>query len=718
MGYQKVFNKPYEEGYKNLPDKSTPVTAEILNMQDDTFESVEDYLENLTDGMPTDSFIELLQDYVPQVNPATTGDEPLLTGLSVGTAVYRIPGGSAEKTEYTPNSIVKSNNVQDAIDELVGMKKQGTYQIKIDTIRNSGTSANIIVSVESKGISEDCKVSDFTADTKRVVDGISVKLNSNKWEIYAEKKCYYNGNTFEKGSLIDSWYVSNVKHYIVETEEGEQLPIVAFREQVETTHTTTERTIPNASDGNIVSLSLVGATTQGANPSPSNPQPINGFSGEMGTHGGKNLLNCNGLTEQTSQGVTFTPHYSNGQLEYININGTTSSNNAWYKLNNNFPLANNIFSIGKNYKNVYMAIYASDDSTALYRRDDFNEESVTINKTSDNTNVYIYCLGGNTYNNVKIYPMIRLATETDATYEPYKASTIHTFPLYSIGDVKDELRVYRDGSGEYTKRTFKWIFDGNEGWNIGSIASKQYIYTRARYSEYIAPNDNTEIGLVKSNIAKASDRSSMTENTVVIQSKDYPVLGFVFAQDSFTSDTWKSFIKDNYVILALATPTTQKLTPSEVAEILKLKTYQGKTYIDAENVEFNLEYFADSEIGQSLADVNSKVESNAVEIATLKEEIENQNYTNLSFTGTSVAVGRCYVKNGIAYVNAYLVASSAEVVISNFPIPLTETYIPLISDNVNSSNKIMSLKANTSSITRSGLTVGQSYAINCSYIIS
>lgn len=42
--YQKQFTKPYLGGYVNKPQKTTPVTAEILNMQDQCFAAVEDFL--------------------------------------------------------------------------------------------------------------------------------------------------------------------------------------------------------------------------------------------------------------------------------------------------------------------------------------------------------------------------------------------------------------------------------------------------------------------------------------------------------------------------------------------------------------------------------------------------------------------------------------------------------------------------------------------------
>lgn len=42
--YTKQFTKPYPNGYVDKPQKTTPVTADILNMQDNTLAAVEDFL--------------------------------------------------------------------------------------------------------------------------------------------------------------------------------------------------------------------------------------------------------------------------------------------------------------------------------------------------------------------------------------------------------------------------------------------------------------------------------------------------------------------------------------------------------------------------------------------------------------------------------------------------------------------------------------------------
>ena len=44
MAYTPIYEKPYDNGWEDLPSEVTPITAEILDQYDDTFEHIEDYL--------------------------------------------------------------------------------------------------------------------------------------------------------------------------------------------------------------------------------------------------------------------------------------------------------------------------------------------------------------------------------------------------------------------------------------------------------------------------------------------------------------------------------------------------------------------------------------------------------------------------------------------------------------------------------------------------
>lgn len=46
MSYTPIFEKPYPTGYKDKPNKTTPITASTLNDKDEALEHIEDYLSN------------------------------------------------------------------------------------------------------------------------------------------------------------------------------------------------------------------------------------------------------------------------------------------------------------------------------------------------------------------------------------------------------------------------------------------------------------------------------------------------------------------------------------------------------------------------------------------------------------------------------------------------------------------------------------------------
>lgn len=46
MSYERIFQKPYPTGYKDKPNKTTPITGQTLNDKDNTLVHLEDYLSN------------------------------------------------------------------------------------------------------------------------------------------------------------------------------------------------------------------------------------------------------------------------------------------------------------------------------------------------------------------------------------------------------------------------------------------------------------------------------------------------------------------------------------------------------------------------------------------------------------------------------------------------------------------------------------------------
>lgn len=84
--YEKVFNNPYPDGWQDLPDETTPVTADALQQHTDAIEHIENYL---AEG-------EMGTSVIP--NPETTGDEPELNSIQIGDDKFKIVGGGSMDT--------------------------------------------------------------------------------------------------------------------------------------------------------------------------------------------------------------------------------------------------------------------------------------------------------------------------------------------------------------------------------------------------------------------------------------------------------------------------------------------------------------------------------------------------------------------------------------------------------------------------------------------
>lgn len=184
--------------------------------------------------------------------------------------------------------------------------------------------------------------------------------------------------------------------------------------------------LTDSADSNVVALELYGKTEQNETPSPNNPQEIKSVKG-------KNLLDCRGLTTNTNKEVVFTPVYDDkGNLLYVNANGTATEN-AIFELRTE-PIDKTDTYI--------LSGCTSGGSTTSYRMtytewdaswnwltasiDTGNGVLLTHKDNVGNASFKIEIYGGTVCNNLKFYPMIRLASIKDDTYVPYGLLRIKT----------------------------------------------------------------------------------------------------------------------------------------------------------------------------------------------------------------------------------------------------------------------------------------------------
>lgn len=171
----------------------------------------------------------------------------------------------------------------------------------------------------------------------------------------------------------------------------------------------------------------VASTAQGLNPTLDNSTaaPFITFEGkgatEQQTYIGKNKLNTSGLVETTTNGITFTPVYENGMLQYVNVNGTATAQARLYFTSGLVFEEDTILSI-QGATNGGVSGYYSGGNV-------FKEEKTVSAGTSYGT-FFLFVTEGSTVNNVTVYPMIRPASIADDTYEPYVGGIASPNPDY------------------------------------------------------------------------------------------------------------------------------------------------------------------------------------------------------------------------------------------------------------------------------------------------
>lgn len=234
--------------------------------------------------------------------------------------------------------------------------------------------------------------------------------------------------------------------------------------------------LTDSAEARNVEFGLYGKAEQNGEPTPDNPIEIT-VSGSDGSVEvvicGKNLLK-NLANSHVYNGITFTVNDDGS----VTANGTstvdiwvnlTGANSVKLDLDGNYILSG--CPIGGSVSKYALTAVdrGTDDSkdVSVYR-----DEGKGVNVLFDSTHYYkifIRVYSGATLNNLTFYPMIRLASDTDDTFEPYTETT-STIPTpdglcgikVSIGGnytdengqqwIADEIVKYADGSGKRIKR--------------------------------------------------------------------------------------------------------------------------------------------------------------------------------------------------------------------------------------------------------------------------
>lgn len=131
---------------------------------------------------------------------------------------------------------------------------------------------------------------------------------------------------------------------------------------------------------------------------------------------GKNLLKNNASTT-TISGVSFTVN-SDGS---ITLNGTATANITSFFVNSNMALKAGSYWLTGNPSGITGTSYGLKIANTSYSVNTFFEQGkiLTLNQDYSDLRIDIRIPNGQVIDNLTFYPMIRLATISDSTYEPY-----------------------------------------------------------------------------------------------------------------------------------------------------------------------------------------------------------------------------------------------------------------------------------------------------------
>lgn len=251
---------------------------------------------------------------------------------------------------------------------------------------------------------------------------------------------------------------------------------------------------------------------------------INRMDGEsqQKQYSGKNLLN-NTKTTITKTGVTFTVNADKS----ITVNGTATADTYLGSILFTPVVGQTYMGSGCRYKDSgsFHAFY-----TNINGSPDWTSSNVEFTaSTSDIIRYDIYVKKGHTVNNETVYPMIRLASVTDATYEPYVGGVASPNPDYPQ-DIKSVEVSEIKGVGKNllkniaTTKTVNGVtFTVN---NDGSVTIKGTATATANFTI-----DN--IKSPKLNVGK------------YVFAYDYSNLNIVTFVDVFKNNAWKKIIGNN-----------------------------------------------------------------------------------------------------------------------------------------------------------------------------
>ena len=318
--------------------------------------------------------------------------------------------------------------------------------------------------------------------------------------------------------------------------------------------------------------------------------PISGWDAVSVTRAGKNLLDTSDVETVTRNGVSFVRN-SDGS---ITASGTSTAD--WQSRLFSGYLPSGSYKLSGGISSSVRLRLGQGSQNTLIGHDSGSELSFTLTEeTLISVNIR-FANGADA--NVTIYPMIRLASESDATYEPYQGKTVTTDLTQTVyGGTLDVVSGMLTINTVYEQFTNAVLYG-----NYGADKKPLYYVTRSSTAE-IKPsaNLNQEGKLLSNYFVQNTATTTKSMRDGEFRGQDGGSLRFYFRYDSADLNTINTMFETTplQVIAELATPQTIQLTKQEVTSLLA----QNNVWADSGSVSVvytaDMKMYIDSRI-QSL----------------------------------------------------------------------------------------------------------------------
>ena len=504
------------------------------------------------------------------VNQYDEGEEWVFTLYNEDGSTYTPSSGAIIGIKSDGNAIMNAGSVVGGkvviteTEQMTAASGRAIFELLIDNATH-GT-ANFIVNVERRP-SDDAEFSDSdlsmlqeAIDAAEVINEI-LDAGGDPSEIIAENVNNWLDNhpeattTVEDGAITAPKINQSLWDKLLVSESASGNP-ASFDDGADD--------VPVSS----LKVALEPIQTGTGDPSPTNIRPISGHSSVTVERTGKNLYQVT-QTSQTIDGVTVTIN-ADGT---ISLAGTATATIALV-LGYFTPKANTRYYVsGSPFATNSCRLQFQEGSTTVVNQ--YNNESVLVeNLNVTQHRIRLYIANGTNVNGVVIKPMIRYASDTDDTFEPYVAPT--SYPISLGRDVYGGTVDLTTGVLTLTTG-YKNITASDSVSTVGSRGHGWQVYRSSFDNPPLNTGENYSDGVMCDRLKTEIGASSVADDIVFINSTG--TLRFNLATVYADKTALFNALSEINVAYPIE-PQTIQLTPQEVKTLLGYNNISSSGTVD------------------------------------------------------------------------------------------------------------------------------------------